>query len=90
MGDNSFLPLLKINLSQLPKDITLNSFDKFKSKQTELKWAKLLYNQKAGEYIPSGSADMRQKIANIVRTPKGFVSRNSDLMDVFDESMDDE
>lgn len=86
MGDNSFFPLLVIH--ELPKDITLNSFDKFKSKQTELEWAKLLYNQKAGEYIPSGSADMRQKIANIVRTPKGFVSGDSDLMDVFNESWD--
>jgi hypothetical protein len=90
MGDNYLLPLLNINKSKLPKDITLNSFDKFKSKQTELKWAKLLYNQKAGEYIPSGSADMRQKIANIVRTPRGFVSGNSDLSDVFNELLEAE
>ena len=80
-----FLPLT----SALHGKDTFDSFEKFKSKN-ELKWVKLLHNQKAGTYMNDDKEGDRKQITNIVRTPKGFESGDSDLIDVFNELLDAE
>ncbi|MDG1734297.1 MAG: hypothetical protein P8H94_00475 [Crocinitomicaceae bacterium] len=61
---------------------TADSFEQFKKENTELAWAKLLYNQKAGKYI-SNDEKGRNIIDEMIETPVGFIKNNTRLDAVF-------